>query len=329
MISTGDAQFHEHCIAFLVNYFEPKIKLPLEVVPGIRLRTAKAQEEELFQGYDKAANIGRGDARIYRHRIPLVGPITVQTNEDFRQYVLGIGFLQWARSGGESHSPYERLELACSIAESALRPVVVCEARAILTPLRHDLHRHIVLRRRALDRFLAKIPQLTSTDIDEIRTIAILIKDLKQEHAAFVVEAIERFKQVELVSLASDFHTFALFTIVEYLLTHSPRPDDESDTLTKQVCAKCSAIAMTFDHAIPIGQFFLEENEERAWKILYNYRSKIAHGGSVDFSKRFTKTGFAELNDHKHVQAFLHLYVRRLLKSTLRDPEWVRSLKRE
>ena len=105
-------------------------------------------------------------------------------------------------------------------------------------------------------------------------------------------------------------------------------PGDESDTLTKQVCAKCPAIAKTFDYAVPIGQFFGEENEERAWKILYNYRSKIAHGGSVDFSKRFTKKGFAELNDRKHVQAFLHLYVRLLLKSALRDPEAMRSLKR-
>ncbi len=204
---------------------------------------------------------------------------------------------------------------------------MVCESRQELVPLSHDLHRHIVLRKRALERFLKKIPHLTSSEIEEVRDLTALITGLGAPDFAFIVEAIERYKAVELVSLASDFHTFALFTIVEYLLTHPPRTDDGTDSLTKQVCRKCPEIAKSFDQVIVAGEFFAEQNEERMWKILYSYRSKIAHGGSIDFSARFTKKGFSELKGRKQIQDFMHVYVRLLLKAAARAPDKVRLLK--
>jgi hypothetical protein len=41
-------------VAVLVNFFEPAISLPVEVLPGIFLRKATADELEVFKPYDEA-----------------------------------------------------------------------------------------------------------------------------------------------------------------------------------------------------------------------------------------------------------------------------------
>jgi hypothetical protein len=99
--------------------------------------------------------------------------------------------------------------------------------------------------------------------------------------------------------------------------------------LTKQIRAKAPLIAQHFDHAISIIEFFEEMPADKVWKILYSYRSAIAHGGKIDFAVRSTKNGYAELRDRKRVQAFLHLFTRRLLKVAVREPNVVSGLKQE
>lgn len=316
-------------IAFLVNYFEPTIRLPVEIVPGCVLRKATAEEQAVFQKYDEVAHFGRGDSRIRRYRVPLIGDIKEQTNEDFAGYILEFGLPLWARHGNESHSEYERLELASSVSDAGLRPVIVCENRPKgLEPyfFTHDIHRHTVLRSRALSRFLKKIPTLTEGDLAEIRELTNRLRELKPEHR-FAIEAIERFTQVEVISLASDFHTFGLFTIIEYLLTHSPKKNDENDTLTKQMRRKCPAVAATFDQSVSPGSYFDGLAEDKAWKILYSYRSAIAHGGSVGFTRTESKGGFAQLKNRKGIDEFLYLFTRRLLKSAVHEPDTVATLK--
>jgi len=243
-------------IAFLVNFFEPAIKLPAEIVPGVILRKATADELEVFRPFDEAAHLDSVDCGITRTTISFSSDVVkTEGNDDFRGYVLEFTLRQWARSG--PHSVYDLLELACSISESGLRPVLVCAVKSELEPyfFTHNLHRHTVLRRRALGKFVKDIPKFTSADLEEIRGITNSLKGLDSQHS-FVFEAIQRFKHVELISSESDFHTFGLFTIVEYLLTHPPRNEDKSDSLTIQIRQKCPMVAVTFDYGVPMANFF-------------------------------------------------------------------------
>lgn len=313
-------------IAFLVNFFEPVISLPVEIVPGLILRKATADELEVFQPYDAAAHLDRVDIGITRTTISLDSDrVKTERNDDFRGYVFEFTLRQWARSG--PYSTYDLLELACSISESGLRPVLVCAVKPELEPyfFTHNLHRHTVLRRRALGKFVKEIPKFTSADLEEIRAITTSLKGLDSQHG-FVFEAIKRFKHVEIISLESDFHTFGLFTIVEYLLTHSPRNED--DSLTKQMRRKCPTVTATFDNDVPIEKFFETMVADKAWKILYGYRSAIAHGGPIDFAKANGQGGFRALRSRGAIEAFLHLFTQRLLKCAVRDPERIRALKK-
>jgi hypothetical protein len=128
---------------------------------------------------------------------------------------------------------------------------------------------------------------------------------------------------LELISPESDFHTFGLFTIVEYLLTHPSRNKDKSDSLTNQIRGKCPMVTAKFDYDVPIENFFEAMSEDKAWKTLYGYRSTIAHGGSIDFGKR----GYRELKGRSEIEAFLHVFTRLLLKCAVRVPDHIRALK--
>lgn len=316
-------------IAFLANFFEPAIKLPVEIVPGMVLRRSTEAERNAFEPYEKAARSDRQDARITRHRIPFgSGPVRIETNEDFQGYLIQFSLREWARSGNEPHSMFDRLELACSVAEAGRRPVLVCEVKDKIEPLffTHDLHRHSVLRRRFVGTFLRKIPRLTDEDLREIRELVTQIKTLPLEHV-FVFEGMDRFKQVELVSFDSNFHIFGLFTIVEYLLTHASVLEDRSDSLTRQVSAKCPAANLCFASPLVLADFFETMTDEKAWKLLYGYRSAIAHGGRVDFAKPHRRKGFKELRSRDAVFRYLHQFAQRLLKYALREPTVVSRLK--
>ena len=318
-------------IAFLVNYFEPIVPLPVEIVPGLILRKATSGERIFFQPYDDAAHLDKVDTRINRYTVSLAGDArTTETNEDFRGYVWQFGLRHWVRHGNEPHSVYDQVELACAISESALRPVLICEVRPKLKPyfFTHDLHRHTVLRRRELGGFVQRIPKLTATDLKEIRDVVDFLRNLNPSERG-VLEAIDRFKQIELISGESDFHTFGLFAVIEYLLTHKPKNTDQSDSLTKQIRAKAPLVAQRFDHAVAITEYFENITEDKAWKILYDYRSAIAHGNKIDFEMRSTRDGFAELKDRNRIQSFLNIFTRRLLKVAVQYPSVVSELKKE
>jgi len=329
MNSTEAQHLDNEYIAFLVNFFEPMLRPPIEVLPGIVLRRATSAEQATFRPYDEAAHLGRNDTLVTRTTVSFnTDGVKTESNDDFRGYVLQFGLRQWATYGNNPHSVYEQLELACSVAESGLRPVLVCEKGSDLQPLffTHNLHRHTVLRRRALGKFLRGIPKLTLRDLEEIRDLVSLIEKLPPSDR-FVFEAIDRFNHVELISTDSDFHTFGLFTIIEYMLTHLPTMKDKSDSLTKQIYAKCPALGRDFDNPISPATFFRPMTDEKAWKILYGYRSAIAHGSRIDFTKLSGKKGYEELIDRANVEAFLHTFTRRLLKYALREPKRVKALK--
>ena len=189
-------------IAFLVNYFKPTIQLPTEILPGFNLRKASQPEKDLFQRYDDAVNFGRGDSRVYRYHVPFDGPGWYETNEDFTGYVVEFGLLQWARHGRDRYSQYDLFQLACSVSDAGLRPILVCQLHPHLQafPFSHSFHRHTVLRERAVKGFLKKIASFTAIDVAQIREFVGLLIEISSEHQ-FAIEAIERFVQVELVSL--------------------------------------------------------------------------------------------------------------------------------
>ncbi len=65
------------------------------------------------------------------------------------------------------------------------------------------------------------------------------------------------------------------------------------------------------------------QDEPYAWGILYSYRSKIAHGSSVDFNDSKIK----QLKDKPSICKFLRETVAQLLILGLKDEEFISDLR--
>lgn len=109
-----------------------------------------------------------------------------------------------------------------------------------------------------------------------------------------------------------------LFAVIESLITHSPK--SESDSISHQIAAKVKLLSNRFEDRVEHD--FGPIDEVNLWKKLYGFRSKLAHGGKVDFTG-----AYQVLTDAYSVQCFLEDFLRTLLRFALKEPQLCRDLK--
>ena len=83
----------------------------------------------------------------------------------------------------------------------------------------------------------------------------------------------------------SPLQILGYFAILESVLTHQPRPDDRYDSLTRQITSKLALLNRRWNPAFdyrPLGG----ASHEKIWPLMYAYRSAIAHGVKLDFTKK-------------------------------------------
>jgi hypothetical protein len=81
-------------------------------------------------------------------------------------------------------------------------------------------------------------------------------------------------------------------------------------------------VGKRFDIPIDYAEYFGPSNPDKIWKVLYAYRSCLAHGSEPDFAKELKILG-----DARKVAAFMRMAVRRLLRYAIQNTELVLDLK--
>lgn len=109
-----------------------------------------------------------------------------------------------------------------------------------------------------------------------------------------------------------------LFAVIESLITHNPK--GESDSISHQIAAKVKLLSNRFERGVEHDFGSIEDG--KLWKKLYDFRSKLAHGGKVDF-----RGTFQILTDAYTVQLFLEEFLRALLRFALVEPRLCMDLK--
>jgi len=159
---------------------------------------------------------------------------------------------------------------------------------------------------------------------DSLATISGLI-DLQDELSgdhSFVRHAISNFSSIRRVPRSSELRVVGYFSIVESLITHVPRLTETLDSIGHQIRNKAILLRKRFERPIEPDLYFSPGTEQKLWKLLYSYRSSLAHGASADF-----KTTFHALKDHDTVVRFLKEFIKELLILALKDPEFISDLK--
>jgi len=158
--------------------------------------------------------------------------------------------------------------------------------------------------------YLEDLNRLKST-YDKINSIMISYED--------IYRSIKMYYSLPKLTGYDEFMTLGLFSIIESILTHNPKSD--VDSIGHQITSKVKLLSNRFTNKIDYS-FFHNVNHNNIWKKLYEYRSKIAHGGRIDF-----KNSLKMLEDSYTVQQFLEMFLKLLLRSALNEPQLYLDLK--
>lgn len=143
-----------------------------------------------------------------------------------------------------------------------------------------------------------------------------------QDQKAEVYDFVKRFMIIKRLPRLNDFTAFAYFSVLESLITHEPAAW-AGDSLTRQIKTKMALLSKQLVPPLNAHSFGIKLSEQKAWTVLYQYRSCIAHGGRPDFSKQ----PFRDLKDIRTVLRFITTATRRLLVFALKQPDFISDLR--
>ncbi len=175
---------------------------------------------------------------------------------------------------------------------------------------------------------LYSIPEKINCDslIADIKSIPDMLEKL--HHLRLMKNPISRviYNYTSVLSLPyeSQMSTLGLFTVLEGLITHKPGGPDTKDSLIHQLSNKMSLLNRRFDIPLNYDKYFNKDfNEVKIWKLLYDYRSRLAHGDDVDFnSGDYKKLGKKlGISNAGFVREFMLLVVRTTLRNALNEPD--------
>jgi len=170
-----------------------------------------------------------------------------------------------------------------------------------------------------------QIPKsITDEELGQISTNYSLITGLDNTRYPNVSRAVADFYQTKAITDSFTLKVLSYFSIIECLLTHPPRPDDRTDSVTRQITSKMCLLSKRFQRELQYHSFFPNIPEpEKAWKNLYLYRNLLAHGGDIDFHQKFST-----LISTENIRSFLVETIKLLILYALKEPEFLADLQK-
>lgn len=141
--------------------------------------------------------------------------------------------------------------------------------------------------------------------------------------ARYVRRAMQSYNLLRSIPPSSELLVLGYFAIIESLVTHAPRSVETLDSINHQIVNKLILLGKRYQMPVPHADYFQSTPEETLWKLLYKYRSQIAHGGEVEFDGTFQI-----LKSQETVRKFLKQIVKQLLIYGLNEHEFLSDLKK-
>ncbi|GAA0637519.1 hypothetical protein GCM10009547_47380 [Sporichthya brevicatena] len=170
-------------------------------------------------------------------------------------------------------------------------------------------------------------------DSGELHALVELRAALDQTQYADIARLISDFRTLDVVPDPARIKLLGYFGVIEGLLTHNPALGDASDSISKQLQRNLAIV----NSILPDGfsthlEEFAGATLSQVTSELYNYRSRIAHGGSGDRAVRWLTERrppqTAEWADHDWMHSFVRHLTKCSLIAALTDPEACVQLRR-
>lgn len=166
------------------------------------------------------------------------------------------------------------------------------------------------------------VAEITGADLQQVGIYYGLIKNTPSEHD-HIRRSLRILRDLKSLPRKSELVIIGLFSILESIITHSPKLTESADSITHQIRTKIPLLKKRFDRQLNYSDYFRSVSEDKLWTKLYEYRSRIVHGEDTSITDQLSV-----LMSKEAVREFMHEIVKLLLIVALREPDLVTDLKR-
>jgi hypothetical protein len=165
-----------------------------------------------------------------------------------------------------------------------------------------------------------KMKLITKDSLLDISNLYTSIKSFDKVKYDYIWKAINDFMKVEYL-IYPEFRYLSLVSIIECLLI----TDNSEDSITKQFVKKSIFFMKRLNNPLDIKNYFKTSQIklDKFLTLLYQYRSKIAHGDFPDFNNKLQ-----EIKDTKKLYDFLYDFVKELILYASANPDLVSDIKK-
>jgi hypothetical protein len=150
------------------------------------------------------------------------------------------------------------------------------------------------------------------------------IRSLTQQNDAKLIDFngyISQLSALKGLPRDSPLRFLGYFALLEALLTHAPVPTDPYDSITRQIKKKLTLLERRLLYPIDYSGFSAEKHE-RIWAKMYDYRSKVAHGGKPNFTNEHKL-----LKSHECALNLVRETAKAVITQALREPQLILDLR--
>lgn len=168
---------------------------------------------------------------------------------------------------------------------------------------------------------------VSQTDLGKIRSIYKLIQHMeKSDHKFEIRQVINSFRLSLGLPMNNPMVILSLVAVIESILTHQPKPNDPTESITRQVSCKMNLLSHQFDfNNMTMTHFKAVIDTVKLWKAIYEYRSRVAHGDRIFFTN---ESGLKVLQSQDNLIRYLKSITRKLIFLFLKETRLLIDLKK-
>ena len=307
---------------FILNYLEPQVTLPIEIVDGYWLKRPDAEQLDIIKdflrknvpesGMKNYSNIYEQSFNYVQEETKSELRFTDLTEENQKYFII--------ENETGSKSNLEDIVSSCELSKFSLHiGVKFIFGNSIYQSDHSSIFSFFDQSK--FDSYLIGLQisnahKINVDDINEIKEIYKLLASLDTKFS-YLKSMIKNYINVQSLPSDSKFKTLGYFSILESLITHEPK--DSGDSIAKQLYSKIILINNQLGSPIDFKSLFKMEIKASITK-LYDYRSSITHG-------KYDYTIPLELKNDHYVCSSIALIVRRIIVYTLQNPQLINDLK--
>ena len=274
--------------AFVLNISELVGRDAVEIIPGRIMRRANEAEIKFIKEVLESSFRNYAGGGLWETRKPKSGSgkFLKLPAKRWRYFVIELG---------DESREVELLESALSVASCDLDVgfiLSVATLKSTVLPVCLYSPPRLFQSLSALSYAYGPSKRFTESDAEQVRKIYSRL----MAHDNSILDLDKVFKLLfELKDLPrfSPLQVLGYFSLLESILTHSPKPDDRYDSITRQIKQKLALLNKRWKPPLDYSAF-AAPSHDKIWPKMYAYRSAIAHGSTPNFTGELAVLGKAE-----------------------------------